>query len=307
MKHRRGLTVVLVLALILLFSAVALADVYDSYTFHWNGHPDNTEDFYGYYYTLAAGALGNDLPPSPSYPVVQVGDDLSGGTYGYHQWVSAGTTGVDYVAGLALSMYDTVGSRVYDNNGLDTPGQQAVIDFYASGPPSQVISYSMANNWDWVTAGYFHLEESLEIKKIVGYFDEWGIYQYGSYFYPDFQQDSPYIRYRMNIYDSALRQIPSGDTTRLWPAVDSFYGDVFTTDTTAGSFAWSDTGYDRVDAGSISHNIYRIVFTLDSPITLEAGDYFYEHDAYVIPEPTTLILVGLGLSGLGLLKRRRRK
>lgn len=298
--------------LALLLCPFASADVYDAYTFYWNGHADTETDFYGYYYCISAGALGADYPPSPPdsiqgrRPVAQIGDDIFGPTF--HVWTNAGTPGVDYIAGLALTMYDTANNRVYDNNGLDTAGTQAVIDFYAGGKPGQVISYSMCNNFDWVTAGYFHLDEDIEVKQIVGYFDEYGITQYGSDIYPDFSQDSPRVAYRMNIYSAAYRQVGTETVTRLWPAVDSFYGDVWSSDPHGtGSFAWSDTGYVRIDEYNNSHSIYRLVFTLNEAITLHAGDYFFEHDAYILPEPTTLALVGLGLAGLGVLKRRRKR
>ncbi len=313
MTRRFVLAGVLAMALAAFLCSFAAADVYDSYTFFWNGHLDNDTDYYGYYYCISAGALGSDYPPSPPdaitgrRPIVQIGDDPTWGPT-YHRWSSAGTPGQDFIAGLALTMYDTANNRVYDNNGLDTAGTQAVIDFYAGGPPAQMISYSMVNNFDWVTAGYFHLEDDIEVKQIVGYFDEYGITQYGSDIYPDFSQDSPRIGYRMNIYSSAFRKVADETTTRLWPAVDSFYGDVFSSDPAGtGSFSWSDTGYVRLDEFNNAHSIYRLVFTLNEAITLHAGDYFFEHDAYVIPEPTTLTLVGLGLAGLGVLKRRRKR
>ena len=73
----------------------------------------------------------------------------------------------------------------------------------------------------------------------------------------------------------------------------------------------SDTGVDRVfgtDYGSIHDDIFRLTFTLDSPVVLPAGEYFFSHDATIIPEPLTMLGVFAGVTGLaGYVRRRARQ
>jgi hypothetical protein len=85
----------------------------------------------------------------------------------------------------------------------------------------------------------------------------------------------------------------------------SFDGDVFTSDSTPGSFSWSDTGFDRVGSSS-TQNIYRMTYTLDNPITLQPGEYWFSHDAYIVPEPGTLVLLGMASLACLINGRRRR-
>lgn len=148
-----------------------------------------------------------------------------------------------------------------------------------------------------VTGGYLELSSPITVKKIVVYFDEWGY----STDYPDFQQDSSWIAYRMNIYSTKK------PGSYYVPKRDSFTGDIFSSDYASGTWSWSDTGVDRITSGGEVHDIYRLVLTLDNPITLAAGRYFFEHDAYIVPEPGTLALLGLGLPAVAWLKRRRRR
>lgn len=71
----------------------------------------------------------------------------------------------------------------------------------------------------------------------------------------------------------------------------------------SGSFTWSDTGYDRIGSTS-QQDIHRLVYTLDAPIQLAAGEYWFSHDAVIVPVPGAAMLIGLGLGVVGWFKRR---
>jgi len=92
------------------------------------------------------------------------------------------------------------------------------------------------------------------------------------------------------------------------PSTNSFTGDVFSSDSTAGTFSWSDTGVVREYSGwpaGKTDPIYRLVYTLDAPLTLEAGEYFFSHDAIIVPVPAAALLGLLGLSVAGVRLRKR--
>jgi len=150
----------------------------------------------------------------------------------------------------------------------------------------------MSNNYDWIYAGYFKLTETTTIDQITGYFDA----------NSGFDPDSPLINYRMNIWSNL-----AGD---LLPAINSFSGDLFTTDDSSGSFSWGDTGVDRKfgdDYDNISDDILYLTFTLDDPITLAAGEYWFSHDATIVPIPSAVWLFGPGLIGMVGIRRKFQK
>lgn len=270
-KHKSAnASLLLILALALLWPA-ALA------------YGDYETDFFGYYYVISGGALGSDFPPGGD-PVVQF-DGAS--------WSSAGGP-LDHIAGLALTMYGPDDAVVYDNSGLHTPGNQTVTDFYKTRP-GRTVSYSMSNNFNWITAGYFHLDSEILVTRIVGYFDEWGI----SPDYPDFLQDAPGVTYRVNLY--------SRNPATGLPGVNDFSGNIFCSDTVAGTFTWGPTGYSRLNEYNDPHSIYSLVYTPETPLTLPAGDYFFAHDAEIyVPEPGSAGLL-LALAAPALLLRQRRR
>ena len=90
----------------------------------------------------------------------------------------------------------------------------------------------------------------------------------------------------------------------------SFAGDVFSSDFIPGIFSWGDTGVDRIygaDYGYAHDDIFYLALQLDNPITLPAGEYWFSHDATVVPEPATMLLLGSGLVGLAGFRRKFRK
>lgn len=149
----------------------------------------------------------------------------------------------------------------------------------------------MSNNYDWIYAGYFKLEQTTTIDEIIGYFDAAS----------GFDPANPLISYRVNIWSN----VP-GD---LLPSVASFTGDVFSSDVATGTFTWSDTGVDRVfgtDRGSITDDILSLTYILDTPITLQPGEYWFSHDAVIIPEPATSVFWIIGLISAAGFRRFRR-
>jgi hypothetical protein len=271
----------------------------------FNGAADNQIDSHGYYYAVGGGLFPNGQTRN--------GDNASGGTmrfitddpnWGYtidswqkDDWYPS-------TSSLALTLSNN-NSVVFDNNGIET-GNVPANYWNGTVPPSdptygsQTEAYEMSNNYDWIYAGYFHLSQATVVNQITGYF----VVQHNPADPNAFQFDpnDPDIRFHANNFSEVGGELPAN--------TGSFQGDVFTSDHTPGTFSWSDTGYDRTGGSGIASDIYRLNFTLDTPITLAAGDYYFSHDATIVPLPKAAY-AGLGLiAGLGLLgglKRRQRK
>jgi hypothetical protein len=265
-----------------------------------DGGPDHQIDSLGYYYAVTGGLFPTGSTPN--------GDNASGGTFRFlvddpawghptgawnkDDWYTNNSS-------IALTLKDG-GSIVYDNNGLEDGSLDPDYYDYNAGYPTPGagahVGYSMANNYDWIYAGYFALETTTEIDQILGYFVRSDIV--ADPLVGPFDPANPLIEFHSNIW--------SNESEGLLPTyTGSFVGDVFSSDTTSGSFSWSDTGYDRTGSTS-QQNIYRLVYTLDEPITLAPGTYWFGTNATIVPEPATAMLVGLGLVGAALAGRSRR-
>jgi len=261
---------------------------------------DNQRDDLGYYYMITGGKFPTGSAPN--------GDNASGGTFrflvddpswgGYTQNTWNKDDWFPENASFAVTLMNG-SSIVYDNNGIEDSTYGNYYDATgiaeSASKPGLYRGYAMSNNYDWIYAGYFKLESQITIDKIIGYYDE----------NSGFDSDSTEIAFDMNIW-SAFQDNPEGNPDSWMPSVNSFTGDVFSAKSTPGSFTWSDTGVDRVfgdNAGNLTDDIHRLVYTLDTPIVLEAGVYFFSHDAEIVPEPTSFAMLGLG--GLALMRRRR--
>lgn len=266
----------------------------------FNGAGDNQRDDLGYYYVITGGKFPNDQTvtgkKNTGGSMSFILDDPVWQTWGYNYaidvWHKDGW--FTQTAGLALTMKNG-GTTVFDNFNNDAG------NFYdgtgialSKDVPGLYRGYSMSNNYDWIYAGYFKLNEATTIDTIIGYFDPTS----------GFDPDSALVGYRMNIWSSVTDPI----TGYKNPSVASFTGDVFSSDTVEGTFSWGDTGVDRIfgdDYGNIHDDIYYLQFTLNTPITLAAGEYFFSHDATVVPVPGAVLLGMLGLGAAGMRLRKR--
>lgn len=261
----------------------------------FNGQGDVQTDSLGYYYQVGGGLFPNGQTRN--------GDNASGGTirfatddpawgaYPQGTWVKDDWFPV--TSSIALTLKDSGNNVVFDNNGIETNTVPAGYWNSTQVPGSTTVGYSMSNNWDWIYTGLFQLTQETVVSSLTGYFI---VGDSGSTPDGNFDPDSAAIRYRMNIFSEVAGQLPAN--------TGGFDGDVFSSDATGGAFSWSDTGYDRVTASSVA-NIYRLTYTLNAPLTLQAGNYYFGSDAAVVTPVPVAAFGGIALFGLLAFKRRR--
>lgn len=237
----------------------------------------------GFYFVLTGGKI----PPGQNKtslsglfsPVAFRHQDVqSWGGEGYRRWTTnlQLTQAITDTAGLALTLRNGPGSIVFDNNGIETNTQGTYYDnsfgkttrIPDSAKAGLYTAYSMSNYLPAAFAGYFKLNAPTTFTQIIGYFDPNGT--------PELRFDPSLYTYRMNIFSND----PSGQRDKP-KETGSFTGDVFSSDRTGGTFDYSDTGVKRVFSDGATDPIFRMVYTLTSPVTLPAGEYWFEHDAVV--------------------------
>jgi len=240
----------------------------------------------GFYYSVlggkpVAGQTLNGVSGANSSLAFRESDAVTWGTGpGFNAWTDLTGLSSIYssVTSTALTLLNGT-SVVYDNNGLETASYGT---FYnnTGGPadaqkPGLSDLYSMSNYFPNVYSGYFNLAQSTTITEMIGYFDAAGDPQL------PFDPANPFVKYRMNIWSMASGNLPK--------ETGSYVGDIFSSDTTTGTFAYSQTGVNMISSTpkNLPKPIYRLVYKLSSPLTLPAGQYWFEHDASVRSAPAS--------------------
>ena len=283
--------------------------------FEFDGAPDYQTGDYGYYYAVTAGLFPNRTgsPPTPNgdrasgtQVIMHINDDPAAysGSRWFQDWDKGTVDGWwEDTSGLAMKLALN-GSSVYDNNGIDNA--TFAPDYYGDGHGG--VSYSMVNNYDNVTAGYFYLDSAITFNEISGYFIGYG----------GFDATDPTTGIYVNIFNASISDAdPLPDPPLTYsPTENSFTGDVISGHSGATAFApgtmsIADTGVD-MDVFSGTFDIMRGTYTLDTPVTLNPGHYYLGHHAAVaVPEPSAGILASVGilawLGMTGLLALRGRK
>lgn len=237
----------------------------------------------GFYFSLLGGKAvpgdtQNGLSGSTSALAFRQADALSWGTAGLNAWTNNTGLGSQYsaVSGLAVTLKNS-GTVVFDNNGIETGAAGKFYDNTGGGAnsdkPGLTDLYSMSNYFPMVFAGHVKLAQAATVTELIGYFDTLGNLEV------PFDPANGYVRYRMNIWSNASGTLPR--------ETGNFTGDVFSTDTTAGTFSYSDTGIKIRSsvATDAPKTLWRLSFKPAQPLTLAAGDYWFSHDASVRSQP----------------------
>ena len=236
----------------------------------------------GFYWTIPAGKFPNgQTKTAQSGPWTAImfyheAPDLWGEN-GYKQWTpNTLANGADFanLSGLAFTLMNG-NVIVYDNNGIEDGTHGGFYNNEGGAIPDEGKAsltqwFSMSGNYRGIFATHFRAPESITFDTLIAYFDGNGL--------PELRFDpfNIYNTYRMNIWSTDLLGRP---------AVNSFTGNIFSTDDAAGQFSISQTDVDRVFQDGARDPIYRLVFKLDRPMTLPAGEYWFSSDLHVPDSP----------------------
>ena len=239
----------------------------------------------GFYYQMLASSsptpMGlNGLPGSSSVLATRHDDLAYWGANGFRNWSK--NTGLpsqfEPIRGVAITLRNgdaTVFSNhgIEQNNGAFYNNARGVPDGEKAG---LLTIFSMSNLYNFVGGGFFRISQPVTFDTVMGYYDGNGDRDL------PLDTSSSYIRYRMNIWSNVSGNAPS--------ETGNFVGDVMSSDSTPGTWSWSYTGVDRIfrdtrtlnsDPARRDDPISRMVYKLNQPITLPAGDYWFSHDAIV--------------------------
>ncbi len=228
--------------------------------------------------TAVPGETLNGVGGAASALAYQQSDVTTWGNTGLNAWTNNTGLGTGYsaVSGLAMTLLNG-NTIVYDNNGIETNTYGSFYD-NANGPPNAQkpglsVLFSMSNYFPLIFAGHMRLTQTTTITTMIGYFDALGVLAL------PFDPSNPYVQYRMNIWSNTTGPLPK--------TTGNFTGDVFSSDSTAGTFTYSNTGAYLIssNAGDAPKPIYRLVYQLAAPLTLPAGEYWFSHDASVRAQP----------------------
>ena len=238
----------------------------------------------GFYYAIfggkaIAGQTLNGIAGANSSLALRHSDNFVWGTDGFNAWsknTGLVTPAYSAVSGLAVTLKNGA-ATVFDNNGIE---DNTFGTFYSntSGPdsakPGLSKAYSMSNYYPLIFGTFVHLTQPTTITQMIGYFD-----LYGDPALP-FDPGNPFVKFRMNIFSNASFQPKE---------TGNFVGDVFSSDTVAGTFSYSQTAASRISsaAANTPSPIDRVVYTLASPLTLPAGDYWFSHDVAIRATPAS--------------------
>jgi hypothetical protein len=237
----------------------------------------------GFYFSLlggkpVTGMTLNGISGSTSDLAFRQSDQVTWGTTGLNAWTDNTGLGSQYsaVSGLAMTLLNGT-TVVYDNNGIETGAAGSFYNNTGGGADTQKPGlsdlYSMSNYFPLAFSGYFTLAQSTTVTQLIGYFDP-----SGSLSLP-FNPANLYVKYRMNIFSNTAGILPKETGT--------FTGDIFSSDTTAGTFSYSQTAVNMVSSSptAVPKPIYLLSYVLAAPLTLPAGTYWFSHDASVRATP----------------------